>query len=108
QLRVYAAHRYINDSEPMTFLEQMLDSTTIPGGPWSALWAPLGMRYHALHHLFPTMPYHAMGRAHLPLMQQLPPNSPYHATLRPSLLAALGELFRASRDYFSRREASPA
>ena len=92
----------------MTFLEQMLDSTTIPGGPWSGLWAPLGMRYHALHHLFPTMPYHAMGRAHRRLLKQLPPDSPYHATLRPSLWAAIGELFRAARQHESRREASPA
>jgi fatty acid desaturase len=108
QLRVYAAHGYTFNAEPMTFLEQMLDSTTIPGGPWSGLWAPLGMRYHALHHLFPTMPYHAMGQAHRRLLKQLPSNSPYHATLRPSLLAALGELFRAARAQQTRREASPA
>jgi fatty acid desaturase len=108
QLRVYAAHRYTLNPEPMTFLEQMLDSTTIPGGPWSALWAPLGMRYHALHHLFPTMPYHAMGRAHRRLLKQLPANSPYHATLRPSLIAAIGELFQSTRRQQSHREASPA
>jgi fatty acid desaturase len=93
-LRVYAAHLYLNDTEPMTFLEQMLDSTTIPGGPWSALWAPLGMRFHALHHLFPTMPYHSMGEAHRRLMRQLPADSPYHATIRRSLWAAIGELVR--------------
>lgn len=106
QLRVYAAHHYGNESEPMTFLEQMLDSTTIPGGPWSELWAPLGMRFHALHHLFPTMPYHNMGIAHRRLIQQLPPDSPYHATLRRSLASAVGDLFRASREYHSRRETS--
>jgi fatty acid desaturase len=107
QMRVYAAHRYTNDSEPMTFLEQMLDSTTIPGGPWSALWAPLGMRYHALHHLFPTMPYHSMGRAHWRLMRQLPSDSPYHSTLRPNLIAALDDLVRMANEHQSRREASP-
>jgi fatty acid desaturase len=108
QLRVYAAHLYVNESEPMTFLEQMLDSTTIPGGPWSGLWAPLGMRYHALHHLFPTMPYHAMGRAHRRLMRELPADSPYHATVRPSLFAAVVDLFRAARSYQTRREVTPA
>jgi fatty acid desaturase len=98
-LRVYAAHRYVSPGEPMSFLEQMLDSTTIPGGPWSALWAPLGMRFHALHHLFPTMPYHTMGRAHRRLMRTLPPDSPYHATLRRSLPQALTELVREARAY---------
>jgi fatty acid desaturase len=102
-LRVYASHRYVSPGEPMSFLDQMLDSTTIPGGPWSALWAPLGMRYHALHHLFPTMPYHTMGTAHRRLMRALPPDSPYHATMRRSLLAALFELVRAARRYETQR-----
>lgn len=108
QLRVYAAHLYGNEEEPMSFLEQMLDSTTIPGGPWSELWAPLGMRFHALHHLFPTMPYHNMGIAHRRLMNQLPADSAYHATLRPSLMSAVGDLFRASRAYHNRGTSSPA
>lgn len=108
QLRVFAAHHYGDNPEPMPFLEQMLDSTTIPGGPWSALWAPLGMRYHALHHLFPAMPYHAMGAAHRRLVKQLPPDSPYHATLRPSLFSAIGELFRAARAHTSRPQVPAA
>jgi fatty acid desaturase len=93
-LRVYAAHVYLSGGEPMTFVEQMLDSTTIPGGPWSALWAPLGMRFHALHHLFPTMPYHSMATAHRRLMRELPADSPYHATLRGSLWGAIRDLVR--------------
>ena len=96
-VRVYAAHRYVGDGEPMTFLEQMLDSTTIPGGPWSALWAPLGMRYHALHHLFPVMPYHNMGAAHRRLVRELPPDSPYHQTIVPSLAAGVMNLVREVR-----------
>jgi fatty acid desaturase len=93
-LRVYAAHRYVGSGAPMTFLEQMLDSTTIPGGPWSELWAPLGMRYHALHHLFPAMPYHNMGTAHRRLLKQLPPGSPYHQTIVPSLAGGVANLMR--------------
>lgn len=96
-LRVYAAHRYVGPGEPMTFMEQMLDSTTIPGGPWSELWAPLGMRYHALHHLFPVMPYHNMGKAHRRLMRELPSDSPYHATVVSSLSAAIANLIRTMR-----------
>jgi fatty acid desaturase len=96
-LRVYAAHRYVSRGEPVSFVDQMLDSTTIPGGPWSALWAPLGMRYHALHHLFPTMPYHTMGRAHHRLMRDLPADSPYHATLRRSMPGAILMLLKEVR-----------
>jgi fatty acid desaturase len=95
--RVYAAHRYLGTGEPMTFLEQMLDSTTIPT-PLGVLWGPLGMRFHALHHLFPAMPYHAMGEAHRRLMTQLPPGSPYHQTLVPSMATALARLFRSVRE----------
>jgi fatty acid desaturase len=96
-VRVLAAHRYVGGDEPMTFVEQVLDSTTIPGGPWSALWAPLGMRFHALHHLFPAMPYHAMAEAHRRLMRELPDDSPYHATVQRSLPAAVAALVGAAR-----------
>jgi fatty acid desaturase len=94
--RVYAAHRYMSDGQPMTFVSQMLDSTTIPVMS-GALWGPLGMRYHALHHLFPAMPYHAMGTAHRRLMKQLPADSPYHQTLVPGMWTAIKDLVRSAR-----------
>jgi fatty acid desaturase len=95
-LRVYAAHRYMGDGQPMSFVNQMLDSTTIPVVS-GALWGPLGMRYHALHHLFPAMPYHAMGTAHRRLMKQLPADSPYHQTLVPGMWTAIKDLVRSAR-----------
>jgi fatty acid desaturase len=104
--RVWAAHRYVGTGEPMTFLDQMLDSTTI-STPLGVLWAPLGMRFHALHHLFPAMPYHAMGKAHRRLMAQLPPDSPYHQTVVRSMPAAIMNLVRAMREH-RRRELIPA
>jgi fatty acid desaturase len=93
--RVYSAHRYVGAGEPMTFVEQMLDSTTIPTTA-GVLWGPLGMRFHALHHLFPAMPYHAMGQAHRRLMRQLPPESPYHQTLMRSMPASIASLVRTT------------
>jgi fatty acid desaturase len=59
---------------------------------------PVGLRYHALHHLFPTMPYHNLGEAHRRLSSGLPPDSPYHGTGRDSFFAAVGELLAAARD----------
>ena len=83
QLRTLAAHRYASDGKLQGHVDQVLDSSTFARGALlPALWAPLGLRYHALHHLMPSLPYHAMGRAHRRLMERLPPDSPYHQTLQ--------------------------
>ena len=94
-IRQLGAHRYLGEGEQMTYREQMLDSTTIATNPISGeLWAPLGMRYHALHHLLPSLPYHSMGTAHRRLMSRLPEDSPYRLTIRPSLWAAIADVIR--------------
>ena len=94
-LRALGSHLYFNEGGPMSYLEQMFDSTTIPGNPLlTELWAPLGQRYHALHHLFPSIPYHSLGTAHRRLMQQLPEDSPYRQTIRRSLFHALSDIWR--------------
>jgi fatty acid desaturase len=99
QVRTLAAHRYANDAaQPLSEREQVDDTNTFAQGRWlPGLWAPLGMRYHALHHLVPTLPYHAMREAHRRLMAALPPGSPYRATLQPGLWPALTTLLRERR-----------
>jgi fatty acid desaturase len=94
QLRTLTAHRYCRTGAPSTYGEQLLDSNTFDRG-WflPELWAPVGLRYHALHHLMPSMPYHAMGKAHRRLLKNLPTNSPYHQTRQPSLLASIWDSF---------------
>ena len=90
----------------VTFLEQLLDSVNYPRHPLlSALWAPVGLRFHALHHLFPSLPYHNLAKAHARLMAELPADSPYRLTESPSLLASLRQLWRTSR---GRRRTEPA
>jgi fatty acid desaturase len=37
----------------------------------------VGLRYHALHHLLPSVPYHNLGIAHRRLAAVLDPASPY-------------------------------
>ena len=49
--------------------------------------------HHALHHLVPSIPYHNMPEAHERLMQHLPADSPYRATIFPSLWAAVSQVF---------------
>jgi fatty acid desaturase len=92
------AHRWWNDNEEMSFVDQMLDSVTVAERPWiSELWGPIGTRFHSLHHLFPSLPYHNMPEAHSRLMKHLPAESPYRQTVESSLTAALLDLFQRSQ-----------
>lgn len=65
-IRTVVAHRYMNKGgAPMTFADQLLDSVNIDGNPIVCeLIAPVGLRYHGLHHLFPAIPYHNLGIVH--------------------------------------------
>ena len=79
QIRTLVAHRWENDGEVMTQTGQYLDSVNVPPPTLlPALWAPVGLRYHAIHHLLPGLPYHALGEAHRRLKAALPADSPYH------------------------------
>lgn len=97
-IRTLGTHRWINDKhDEMSFVDQLLDSVNVHRRPWiSELWGPIGTRYHALHHLFPGLPYHSMAEAHRRLMAQLPADSVYHQTEEPSLTAALINLWQRS------------
>jgi fatty acid desaturase len=100
-LRTLVAHRYRNPPDhEMMFSEQLLDSNNIPGNPfWTPLWAPVGLRFHATHHLFPGMPYHSLGEAHRRLIKELPPENPYHQVVRPGFWAALTQLWKEASDF---------
>ncbi len=92
-IRTLGAHRYDLQGENTTFVGQLLDSLNFPSRPWiTELWGPVGTRFHALHHLFPSMPYHNFPRAHALLMEYLPSDSEYRTTVRHSLWAAVAEL----------------
>jgi len=78
QLRTLVAHLWENEGEAMTVTAQYLDSVNVPPpSPLSALWAPVGLRYHALHHLMPSMPYHSLGEAHRRLRLHLEEDSTF-------------------------------
>jgi fatty acid desaturase len=99
-LRTLGAHRWTHLGErEMTFVEQMLDSINYPKNPLiGGLWAPIGLRFHALHHIFPTMPYHALAEAHRRLMRDLPADSPYRQCQADSLHEVIATLWRRARE----------
>jgi fatty acid desaturase len=95
-LRTLGAHGYEHEGGPVTLDEQVADSINLWGPAWlrplTALLAPVGLRFHALHHYFPTLPYHALGAVHRRLSRDLPADSAYHGAQRPALIAALAQL----------------
>jgi fatty acid desaturase len=97
-LRTLAAHRYRSVGKPLTATEQMLDSLNYPRRAWlNEPWAPVGLRFHAVHHLFAGIPYHNLAAAHARLSLLLPSDSSYRRSEGSGLFASLRELWRAAR-----------
>ena len=93
QIRTLVAHLWENDGEPMSVTAQFLDSVNVPPpGTLPALWAPVGLRYHALHHLLPGVPYHNLGEAHRRLCRELESGSVYHVSSHRHLSALVVRL----------------
>ncbi len=98
-LRTLAAHRYEGDGTPLDREGQLRDSVDVPGRVWTELWAPVGLRYHALHHYFPGIPYHNLATAHRRLRAALPPEALYCGVSHTGLYGSLRSLVsRGPRD----------
>jgi len=97
QVRTLVAHLWENDGEPLSVTAQFLDSVNVPPpGLLAEIWAPVGLRYHALHHLLPSVPYHALGKAHKRLTAQLAPDSAYHRANYDGLAGLVYRLARST------------
>ena len=97
QVRTLVAHLWENDGEPMSVTAQYLDSVNVPPpATLPALWAPVGLRYHALHHLLPGVPYHNLGEAHRRISAALGEGSSYHQTSHRGLLPLVTRLARST------------
>lgn len=106
-IRTLGAHRWENEEGEMTFEEQLLDSVNYPEPPLIAeMWGPIGTRYHALHHLFPGLPYHNLPLAHQRLMEGLPEDSPYRRTVAKSLTSEIAALWHRAGEHERAQAAS--
>jgi fatty acid desaturase len=94
-LRTLSAHAYRNPPDRrMEFAQQYLDSINVPGNLFiTGLWAPVGLRYHATHHLFMSMPYHNLGEAQRRLVNGLRDNTLYLTTVRTGMWNALRRIW---------------
>jgi len=108
-LRTMAAHRFWSEGHEVTFVEQMLDSVNIDSrSPLEMILNPVGLRFHALHHMFPSLPYHNLAKAHRKLMQELPADSLYRQTNEPSIAVAIAKLWRRSVEFQRESQAGMA
>ncbi len=97
QVRTLVAHLWENEGEAMTVTAQYLDTVNVPPPALlPVLWAPVGLRYHALHHLIPGVPYHGLAEAHRRLSKALAPESPYHQASYPGLPGLVARLVRST------------
>jgi len=94
-LRTLGAHAYRGEGAPLSREGQLQDSIDTPGPRWGVLWAPVGLRFHALHHYFPGIPYHNLGEAYRRVTTQLPPDAAIHTVRSDGLWRSLNALVRA-------------
>jgi fatty acid desaturase len=105
-VRNMVAHHYRSNGVPMEHVDQLFDSVNLRGMPIvTELFFPLSLRYHALHHLFPSLPYHSLPAAHRRLMDQLPPEAGYRETECSGFWSVLRDLVRNARRVSQRTRA---
>lgn len=89
QMRQLADHHFESDGDPMSVPDHIMDScnhTQRDFFTW--MFFPFAIKFHALHHLFPSLPYHNLESAHEYLSETLPVDSPYHDLTQPSWWSA--------------------
>lgn len=97
QIRTLVAHLWENDGDVISTTAQFLDSVNVPPPNIIAgLWAPVGLRYHATHHLLPSLPYHALGEAHRRLVAELAPDSLYNRASYGGLPGLVSRLMKST------------
>lgn len=95
QLRQLADHHFEGDGNNLTMSEHIMDSCNFASrDPLTWLFFPFAIQYHALHHMFPSLPYHNLATAHAYLMKELPGNSQYRDLEQPGWWSVARNMLR--------------
>ena len=95
QMRQLADHHFEANGKKLDFAEHILDSCNYTKRDFLTwLFFPFAIRYHALHHLFPSLPYHHLSAAHTHLVQRLPADSPYRTLNQRGWWSVASHIFR--------------
>mgnify|MGYP000543944495 CR=1 FL=1 len=89
QMRQLADHHFESDGKSMSVSDHIMDSCNHTERDFLTwVFFPFAIKFHALHHLFPSLPYHNLRAAHLHLAHELPADSPYHQLSQPTWWSA--------------------
>ena len=95
-MRQLADHHFVSDGSNMALPDHIRDSCNYNSRDFFTwLFFPFSIRYHALHHLFPTLPYHNLKGAHNYLVATLPADSPYRELDQVSWWSVARKIFQA-------------
>ena len=95
QLRQLADHHFEGDGENLSMADHITDSCNFESkDPLTWLFFPFAIQYHALHHLFPSLPYHNLAPAHNYLLRELPIDSPYRELTQPGWWSVAKNMLR--------------
>jgi fatty acid desaturase len=111
QFRLLADHHLESEGDPLNMHDHLLDSCNFTQRDLlTGLFFPFAIRYHALHHLFPSLPYHNLSAAHYHLLKHISVDSPYRSLDRPGWWSVARHAFRdqpARRQLPSTRVVAP-
>ncbi len=94
-----ATHWYTSKGVDLDFTEQIRDSVSIKSKSlFTKILCPVGTQYHSLHHMFPSVPYHALGNVYEHLIASFPEEEILNETSREKLILSWKEIWSLPRN----------
>ena len=92
-----STHLYDEEAEGRSARGQLLDSLNVDGSLLAEIICPVGLKFHALHHIAPYLPYHVLPQAHARLTTHLPADSEYRQACVATMWQGWQRVIQASR-----------
>jgi fatty acid desaturase len=99
-IRSLCLHRYARIGDGNLSLAEIIEDSVSFNRPavFVELICPTNSCYHSLHHLFPTLPYHNLPKAHERLLKALDPKHPYIVSFVPSMVTVMKQLWAKCKE----------